>query len=164
MRWIPLLLIIVVLSLGLLVVNHRFRDSNHYLIIILMFLYFVGLGVILFTPISFDGTSVYITSPGIGNVNKLRLYLHGLGFFENIILTIPLGIIIKRFVSQLPLVILGVVGIIISTGIEVTQYYLSHQFLINRSTDINDIIANTLGIIIGGLLMILYNYRKKLVE
>ena len=53
--------------------------------------YLFGLSVILFTPLSFDGTAIYVMPAGVGQVNLSRLYLHGLGFIENIILTIPLG-------------------------------------------------------------------------
>lgn len=161
MRWLPLLIIVVLLGIGSLVIINKYKDTRHYPLLVLSLIYFVGLSVILFTPISFDGTSIYIMSPGIGNVNKTRLYLHGLGFIENIILTIPIGILLKKLVSQLPLFVLGLLGLVISSGIEVTQYYMSHYFLINRSTDINDIIANTLGIIVGGILMLFYSKYKE---
>lgn len=162
MRWLPLVFIILVLGISYFVIVKRFKASKHYAWIILSLLYLIGISVILFTPISFDGSSIYVMSPGIGRVNKLRLYMHGAGFVENIILTIPLGMMLKKLVPQLPMVVLFVLGVLISSGIEIVQYYMSHYFLINRSSDINDIIANALGIVIGAILIMTYSSRNKL--
>lgn len=164
MRWLPVIFIILVLGVSYFVIAERFKDSKHYSWIILSLLYLVGISLILFTPISIDGISIYVMSPGIGQVNKSRLYMHGVGFIENIILTVPLGMMLKKFVSQLPMIVVAFIGLIISSGIEITQYYMSHFFLINRSSDINDIIANTIGIVIGAIVVILYSYQKKLIE
>lgn len=161
MRWIPFILIISLAVVGALIIFGKYRTSKHFSLLVLTLIYLTGLGVILFTPISFNDTSVYLMGPGTGQVNKTRLYLHGLGFIENIILTIPLGMLLKKLVSQLPILLLTVIGLIISSGIEISQYYLSQNLLINRSSDINDIIANTLGVFIGGLIIVIYNQLKK---
>ena len=161
MRWIPFILIISLAVVGALIIFGKYRTSKHFSLLVLTLIYLTGLGVILFTPISFNDTSVYLMGPGTGQVNKTRLYLHGLGFIENIILTIPLGMLLKKLVSQLPILLLTIIGLIISSGIEISQYYLSQNLLINRSSDINDIIANTLGVFIGGLIIVIYNQLKK---
>lgn len=149
MRWLPFVILVIASLVSLWIVFSNFRNTRYFKLIVLAVIYFTGLGIILFTPISFDGRSIYFMEEGIGRVNKTRLYLHGLGFIENIILTIPLGMILKKFVPQLPIAILGLIGLILSGGIEIVQYYLSQNFLINRSSDINDVIANTVGVIIG---------------
>lgn len=161
MRWIPFMAIIGLSLVSALIIFGNYRNSKHFSLLVLAWLYLTGLGVILFTPVSFDGTSVYLMEPGIGHVNKTRLYMHGLGFMENIVLTIPLGMLLKKFVSQLPLLLLTFIGLIFSSGIEINQYYLSQNLFINRSSDINDIIANTAGVIIGGLVIIIYDQFKQ---
>ncbi|WP_238706895.1 VanZ family protein [Companilactobacillus halodurans] len=75
---------------------------------------------------------------------------------ENIILTVPLGLLIKRSFPQISIISMAILGFFIGGGIETTQYYLSHIFLINRTSDINDVIANGIGIVIGAILMITY--------
>ena len=87
---------------------------------------------------------------GVGQVNLSRLYLHGLGFIENIILTFPLGWGIKRHFHHYPLLGLGLTGLLVGASIESLQYFMSQHWLINRSSDINDVIANATGILIGG--------------
>ncbi|MFH5811571.1 VanZ family protein [Companilactobacillus sp. FL22-1] len=164
MRWIPITIILIILSCVTLFVVHQYKNSKHFPLALLTMLYLIGISAILFTPISIDGLSVQILPPGIGRVNETRLYFHDVGFFENIILTIPLGMIIKKSVPQIPLLILAVFGIICSSGFEIAQYYLSHYFLINRTSDINDVIANTTGIIIGGLLIIIFSQFKSRID
>lgn len=45
---------------------------------------------------------------------------------------------------------------LIGSLIETAQFFLSHIFLINRTSDINDVIANALGIVVGAILLIVY--------
>jgi len=156
MRWIPLLLILTLATLSGLIVLPRIEDNSKRQLLFISLLYLAGLGTILFTPVSFDGAAVYIMPAGVGRVNLHRLYLHGAGFIENIILTIPLGFLLKKLVPQLPLLVIGILGVAVGGGIEVLQYYMSNAWLINRSSDINDVIANALGIVIGGLIMMVY--------
>ena len=157
MRWIPLL---VILSLSLISglhilgsIDNEKRRSGF----LIRLAYLTFLGVILFTPLSFDGLAVYIMPAGIGRVNMHYIYI-GLGFIENIILTIPLGFLIKRVFPNMSIILIVPLGFIIGTAFELTQYYLSHMFYINRVCDINDILANGIGVAIGAILAIVYYY------
>ncbi len=158
MRWIPLLLIFsssLLLGTYFFTTVKEFTDRRFYLVCLL---YLTFLGIILFTPISFTGTEVYIMPAGIGSVNLHKLEIFELGFVENIILTIPLGFLIKKLFPSISIISMALLGFVIGGGIETTQYYLSHLYLINRSSDINDVIANGIGIVIGSILMVAYGY------
>ncbi|MQS98526.1 hypothetical protein [Companilactobacillus halodurans] len=77
MRFIPLLFILIIsIFAGLYIIKNisKFTD-RHFDLISLVYLIF--LGMILFSPISFDGLSVYLMPAGIGHVN-----LHELDIFE----------------------------------------------------------------------------------
>lgn len=166
MRWVPLLLILTLAGLGGLFAILNLKETNKRYFALISVVYLTCLGAILFTPISFDGVAIYVMPAGVGRVNLSRLYLHGSGFIENIILTIPLGVLVKKLVPQLPVVVMGVLGVITGAMIESLQYYLSHHWLINRSSDINDVIANALGVIIGGIIIAGYYYihNKEITE
>ncbi|KRO00766.1 VanZ family protein [Companilactobacillus kimchiensis] len=158
MRWIPLLVVLVisiVSGLSIIMTTENFENRRFYL---LSLVYLTFLGTILFTPISFDGTAVYVMPAGIGSVNLHQLEIFEIGFAENIILTVPLGFLIKRFFAQISLISTMLLGLVIGGGIETMQYFLSHIFLINRTSDINDVIANASGIVIGAILLIVYEY------
>ena len=157
MRWIPLL---VILSLSLISGLHilgSIDDEKRRSVFLIRLAYLTFLGVILFTPLSIDGLAVYIVPAGIGRVNMHYIYI-GLGFIENIILTTPLGFLIKRIFPNISLILIVPLGFIIGTAFELTQYYLSHTFYINRVCDINDILANGIGVAIGAILAIVYYY------
>ncbi|WP_225429377.1 VanZ family protein [Levilactobacillus brevis] len=95
---------------------------------------------------------------GAGRVNLTQLNILNWGFLENIILTVPIGLLLKWFWPKLSLLTIGGLGLLVGSSIEIGQYVLSQHWLINRSSDINDVLANAIGIIIGGLLVTLY-YR-----
>jgi len=156
MRWEPLLFIMLVAGLSALAITlfggkHRWFAS-------LILIYGTGLATILFTPISIDGTAPYLMPLGIGRVNLTRFSFYNLGFLENILLTVPLGLLLKNTLPKLSLFGITFFGLVVGSGIEITQYILSHRFLINRSSDINDVLANALGILIGGIIMASYLY------
>jgi glycopeptide antibiotics resistance protein len=98
---------------------------------------------------------------GIGQVNLHKLDILELGFAENIILTVPLGFLIKYYLPKISIISMALVGFFTGGLIETTQFFLSHIFLINRTSDINDVIANALGIVVGSILMIAY---EKIIE
>ncbi|MFC6274968.1 VanZ family protein [Levilactobacillus tangyuanensis] len=154
MRWEPLIIITLMASVAglfILATGRRHRWAG-----IIVLTYLTGLAVILFTPLSFSGTAVYIMPPGMGRVNLTHLDLFNLGFAENIALTLPIGLALKWLAPKLSLLSVGVFGLFVGSGIETFQYILSNHWLINRSSDINDVLANALGILIGGTMVAIY--------
>lgn len=156
MRYIPLLFILTVAFCAGLTVLNLVKNFEKRRFNLISLVYLTFLAVILFTPISFDGSSVYVMPAGIGQVNLHQLDVLELGFAENIILTVPLGFLIKYYLPKVSIISMALAGFLIGSLIETTQFFLSHIFLINRMSDINDVIANALGIVIGVILMIAY--------
>lgn len=153
MRWEPLLLILLGASLSGLMILMTMTNRRHRWFALVTLAYLTGLSAIVFTPLSFDGTSVYIMPVGIGRVNLTQLDVWNLGFFENIVMTLPLGLLVKWLWPRLSLWSVGLAGVFVGGTIETMQYVLSHHWLINRSSDINDVLANALGVLIGGVLV-----------
>ena len=164
MRWEPfeLILFFTTLSTVVILASVRTPRQRHHLLLSVGYLF--GLSVILFTPLSFDGTAVYVMPAGTGQVNLTRWYLHGLGFIENIVLTVPLGWGLKHYFKRISLVGAAGIGLFIGASIESLQYVMSQHWLINRSSDINDVIANAAGILLGtalaGMLQFMTRHRK----
>ncbi|MCW3777298.1 VanZ family protein [Levilactobacillus namurensis] len=151
MRWEPLVLIALTASLVGLMILLTMTNRRHRWIALGTLAYLTGLGAIVFTPLSFSGTAVYVMPAGIGRVNLTQLDVWNLGFFENILMTLPLGFLFKRFWPSLSLWGVGFLGLSAGSFIEIAQYILSHHWLINRSSDLNDVLANALGVLMGGL-------------
>ncbi|WP_125762999.1 VanZ family protein [Companilactobacillus hulinensis] len=157
MRWIPLLVIwFLSLSSGTYIHN-SIEDFNSRIIAMVSLFYMTFLGTILFTPLAFDGLNIYIMPAGIGRVNLYHIFVD-IGFVENIILTMPLGFLIKRFYSRTSLLAMIPIGLMTGATIETMQYYLSHVFWINRTSDISDVVSNGIGIVIGASIALAYHY------
>lgn len=158
MRWEPLLIILLTASLSGLVILTTMTKRRHRWLALITLGYLTSLAAIVFTPLSFSGTAVYIMPPGMGRVNLTQLDVLNLGFAENILMTLPFGLLLKWFWPRLTLRGAAFCGLWLGGSIETLQYLLSHHWLINRSSDINDVLANLLGVFIGSLLVTGYQY------
>ncbi|WP_334329637.1 VanZ family protein [Companilactobacillus sp. HBUAS59699] len=157
MRWMPLYVILILSFVNGIYILNNIKEFTRRRMALVSLAYVTFLGMILFTPMSFDGTGVYIMPAGIGQVN-LHHINYDLGFVENIVLTMPLGFLIKQAFSNISLSSMIPIGLMTGAGIETMQYYLSHVFLINRTSDISDVVANGIGIVIGAVLLLVYQY------
>lgn len=157
MRWMPLYVILILSFVNGIYILNNIKEFTRRRMALVSLAYVTFLGMILFTPMSFDGTGVYIMPAGIGQVN-LHHINYDLGFVENIVLTMPLGFLIKQSFSNISLSSMIPIGLMTGAGIETMQYYLSHVFLINRTSDISDVVANGIGIVIGAVLLLVYQY------
>lgn len=165
MRWMPLELMLIISLISAIYIFNTIKEFNKRRFYLASLIYLTFLGTILFSPLSFDGTGVYLMPLGIGSVNLHKIIID-LGFVENIILTIPLGFLIKQRFSKISIIPTILLGLSVGATIETIQFYLSHWFLINRTSDINDVIANGMGIFIGATCMVIYRYavKKKLLS
>lgn len=161
MRWIPTLIIFLLAIVSGLYIFGNLRKLSRPYFVLFYWMYFVGLMAILFMPISINGLTVKILPPGLGRVNLYQLQLSGIEFYENIIMTVPFGFFIKKVFKKTPLIFLIILGLLIGTSFESMQYVLSHHFLIDRTSDINDVISNAMGVIIGGVMAMIYHSFSK---
>ncbi|WP_125715192.1 VanZ family protein [Companilactobacillus kedongensis] len=160
MRWMPLYAIFILSFLSGVYILTNIREFYRRREALISVAYLTFLGMILFSPISFDGRSVYFMQTGVGRVNLYRIY-YDLGFAENVVLTVPLGFLIKKNFSQISLINIIPIGLMIGATIETAQYYLSHMFLINRSSDISDVISNGIGVLVGAVLVLAFEYAHE---
>ncbi len=110
MRYIPLLIILTLaICLGLTIFN-LVKNFEKKCFNLVSLVYLTFLVIILFTPISFDGSSVYVMPAGIGQVNLHKLDILELGFAENIILTVPLGFLIKYYLPKFSIISMALAG------------------------------------------------------
>lgn len=161
MRWVPLLVILILGVIAGLVILHNDFDKKQFYFAAISLIYLMILGTIVFTPVSINGLTVLITPKGIGRVNLTQLSINEVGYYENIILTIPLGMLLKFHWSKLSVILVTFLGMLVSVGIETIQYFLSHWLLIDRTSDINDVLANTTGVLLGAIIIVSYRYLTK---
>ncbi|QEA52673.1 VanZ family protein [Loigolactobacillus coryniformis] len=70
-------------------------------------------------------------------------------FYLNIVMAVPLGVYYGLLIPRANIVKVFCVGVLASGFVEVAQYVLDHSILLNRNVDINDVISNVLGVLLG---------------
>lgn len=93
-----------------------------------------------------------------GNVSVAFINLIG-----NIIVFIPIGILLVLWNGKITFKKMVMIGFIVSLVIELTQLILSHLNILARSFDVDDLLLNTSGVIIGFAVMKLganYLFKK----
>lgn len=140
MRWLFSILVMFLILLWYFRSQHRVNSLG--------VLYLLALVFIVFAPLSINNFEIAVMPPGTGRLSLIVDLCH-FSVLENVALTVPLGMLIKHYHPSWSLLLAGLI-----TGglIETTQYVISHLWLLNRSSDINDVLANALGVIIGGIM------------
>ncbi|MEI4790996.1 VanZ family protein [Bacillus sp. FJAT-53060] len=98
---------------------------------------------------------------------NLHAYHHGypnlvfLNLAGNILLFVPLGFFLYQTFRTMRWQKAVLAGFILSAMIEVLQWIFSQSGIITRSSDIDDIILNTLGTAIGCIVYQMYRRRKE---
>ncbi|WP_374116077.1 VanZ family protein [Curtobacterium sp. GC_Cur_3] len=72
-----------------------------------------------------------------------------MGFAENVLLTAPLGFLVPALTRRRTLCAVLLVGLVVSVSIEVLQYADVRLLSGGRLADVNNIIANVLGVAVG---------------
>ncbi|WP_251575041.1 VanZ family protein [Limosilactobacillus agrestimuris] len=151
LHWLPFCTYLVVAIIITIDAFSRYRQFGKCLTVFACFCYFVIILRLCLTPISFSFISA----------DRNLRYFHGvpynlipfqqldLEWFLNIIMTIPLGILLYLIGRKSPFVVILCLSLLSSFFIEGNQFVCDFLFQIDRVADIDDIITNTLGGIIG---------------
>lgn len=70
-------------------------------------------------------------------------------FALNIVMTVPLGLLLPLLVRVRGVAAVALVGLVVSSGIELTQGVGDLLVGLGRTVDVNDVIANTTGAVVG---------------
>lgn len=120
--------------------------------------YLVGVANFVVLPLTFDPGAAEAAGPlDLGRLIELRpFFVSGIEAmplsqaFLNILLTVPFGFGLPFVLRVRPLTVIGA-GVLFSVGIEVAQLVADALYLAlpTWSIDINDVILNTTGVIVG---------------
>ena len=152
-RWVPFIFIVVLT----LIVNNALmpehKSGYQRLTLYSAVFYFFSVAVLCFTPMSFTGHTIRPLVAGWGTVNFVLFHSIDATFYLNIVMAIPLGIYYGLLIPRANLIKVFTIGLLASSSIEAGQYILNHSLMLNRSVDIDDVIANVLGVLIGYLVL-----------
>lgn len=158
-HWIPFIVYFAIL-LVILVRSHVWGKAPRFgqrITIISLLIYLVAILWLCLTPATFQ----------IESAPKILFYFHGIPFnviplqgfspefFLNIVMTLPFGVFIYLINPQTPFERASLAGFLLSAFIECNQFIGDFLFQIGRFADIDDLITNTLGTMIGFAIMII---------
>ena len=125
------------------------------LITIVTFGILIIVGYLTLTPTSYGFGSGPTMKPfWVGNAPTNPIPFRGIemDFYLNILMTVPLGVYLKLLSKSTFHQIIGL-GLLVGVGIESTQFILDSFLQLSRWIDINDVMTNACGIIVGYLLV-----------
>lgn len=150
-HWIPFCVYLLI-SGGILASSFsRHPQFSQRLTLLATFCYFVIILRLCLTPVKFS----FITA------NRNLRYFHGvpynllpfqqvdLEWWLNVVMTLPLGILLYLISRKSPFIKVLCISFLFSFFIEGNQFVCDFLFHIGRVADIDDIISNTLGGILG---------------
>lgn len=156
-QWLPYLAYVFIVMIGIGVLTDRKRTSGQLITIITFGIYLAIVGYLTLTPTSYAFGSVPTMKPiWVGNAPTNPIPFRGIemDFYLNILMMVPMGIYLK-LLFKINVRQMIITGFLIGIGIESTQFILDTFLQMSRWIDINDIITNAGGVVIGYLVVLL---------
>lgn len=151
---IPAFLIFMIYMFFMTIKNKKYRGGQ-FLLVTSFAVYFLSMIHLVFFPIEINIGEYANLTPWYKSINFIPLLTIDVAtFILNIIMLVPLGMYLPLLSSKFQSVKKAAsMGLYISLSFEFTQLLMRIIFGNGRSTDINDLLANTLGAVIGFLLI-----------
>lgn len=151
---IPAFLIFIIYMFFMTIKNKKYRGGQ-FLLVTSFAVYFLSMIHLVFFPIEINIGEYANLTPWYKSINFIPLLtIDAATFILNIIMLVPLGMYLPLLSSKFQSVKKAAsIGLYISLSFEFTQLLMRIIFGNGRSTDINDLLANTLGAVIGFLLI-----------
>lgn len=159
-QWLPYLAYVFIMMIGIGVLTDRKRTSGQLITIITFGIYLVIVGYLTLTPTSYAFGNVPTMKPfwvGKAPTNPIPFRGIEMDFYLNILMMVPMGIYLK-LLFKINVRQMIITGFLIGMGIESTQFVLDTFLQMSRWIDINDIITNAGGVVIGYSLVLLLEY------
>ncbi|GAX01540.1 VanZ family protein [Secundilactobacillus silagei] len=150
-QWLPYLAYVFMVMIGIGVLVDRKRTLGQMMTIVTFGFYLAVVGYLTLTPTSYAFGSVPTMKPfWVGNAPTNPIPFRGIemDFYLNILMMVPMGVYLKLLSKANFRQIVGL-GFLIGIGIESTQFLLDSFLQLSRWVDINDVITNAGGVIIG---------------
>lgn len=151
---IPAFLIFMIYMFFMTIKNKKY-GGGQFLLVTSFAVYFLSMIHLVFFPIEINIGEYANLTPWYKSINFIPLLtIDAATFILNIIMLVPLGMYLPLLSSKFQSVKKAAsMGLYISLSFEFTQLLMRIIFGNGRSTDINDLLANTLGAVIGFLLI-----------
>lgn len=159
-QWLPYLAYVFMVMIGIGVLVDRKRTLGQMITIVTFGFYLAVVGYLTLTPTSYGFGSVPTMQPfWVGNAPTNPIPFRGIemDFYLNILMMVPMGVYLK-LLSKVNFRQVAELGLLIGLGIESAQFLLDSFLQLSRWVDINDVITNAGGVIIGYVIVLILQY------
>ncbi len=161
-KWLPYVIDISSLLIWLKWQIVRFSKLSKYqwLTIVSVLIYIMIVSYLTVAPTSYAFVSNQQVAPlmlGAAPINLIPFWSTTADFYQNVLMMLPAGVYIGLLSQHLKWYQVLLIGSTVSLGIEGLQLILDLTVGLSRWVDINDVITNTLGVLVGWLILYLLN-------
>ncbi|GAW71965.1 VanZ family protein [Lentilactobacillus parakefiri] len=155
-KWLPYLLNITGLVVWLKMQSGNLRRLSLYQLITIVsaVIYVLVVSYLTLAPTSYAFVGPQTVSPlmiGSAPINLVPFWSTTADFYQNVAMMMPMGVYLGLLLSKFHFRQILVSGLAVSVTIEGLQLILDLAVGLSRWVDINDVLTNTLGVIIGWL-------------
>lgn len=157
-KWLPYLLNITGVLVWLKMQSgHLKRLSIFQLVTIISALvYILVVSYLTLAPTSYAFVGPQHVSPmmiGTAPINLVPFWSTTADFYQNVVMMLPMGIYLGLLLPKLKLKNVLLTGLAVSCTIEGLQFVLDLTVGLSRWVDINDVLTNTFGVLVGWLIL-----------
>ncbi len=157
-KWIPYFIHMTSLVFWLKAESQRISRLTNWQIFTIFsaLVYVLAVSYLTLAPTSYAFSGVQQVAPIMfGNVpmNLVPFLSSSIDYYQNILMLMPFGVYLTLLRPHWRPKNIFLAGLFVSTGIEFLQFILDWFINLSRWVDINDIITNTLGVLVGWTIM-----------
>lgn len=162
-KWLPYLLNITGILVWLKMQSgHLKRLSIFQLVTIISALvYILVVSYLTLAPTSYAFVGPQYVSPmmiGTAPINLVPFWSTTADFYQNVVMMLPMGIYLGLLLPKLKLKNVLLTGLAVSCTIEGLQFVLDLTVGLSRWVDINDVLTNTFGVLVGWLILVVLRH------
>ncbi len=155
--WIPFIMLLIIWSIMLNQTLHLSLHSWQWFTAITALLYALAIAYLCFTPTHYNWGGPHKIFYHVLGVpcNVIPFQALSPDFFLNIVMTVPAGVYWYLISDRHQFESVLLFGVLLGISIESTQFLCDLFFHVERFVDIDDIITNTAGVLVGFYTMVI---------
>lgn len=171
MKWLPYLLNITGVLIWVKIQSGNLRRLTWYqlLTILSAIIYILGVSYLTLAPTSYAFVGPQRISPmmiGSAPINVIPFWSTTADFYQNVLMMLPMGVYVGLMLPKFTFKKVVFTGLGVSATIEFLQLVLDLSVGLSRWVDINDVLTNTVGVLVGWLFLklLMHTFLKKILN
>jgi glycopeptide antibiotics resistance protein len=171
MKWLPYLLNITGVLVWVKMQSGNLRRLTWCQLITILsaMVYILVVSYLTLAPTSYAFVGPQQVSPmmiGTAPINLIPFWSTTADFYQNVIMMLPMGVYVGLLLPKFTLRKVLLTGLGVSVTIELLQLVLDLSVGLSRWVDINDVLTNTFGVLVGWLLLklLMHTFLKRILN